>query len=82
MFDERAVGGSDTLEATTFFTLALGLRFETHFTSEPKWWPASMFEVAEALLPYHRSAKACVERMLNGEELCSRLAVYRIARRR
>ena len=82
MFDERAVGGSDTLEATTFFTLALGLRFETRFTSESKWWPASVFEVAEAILPYHHDAEACVERMVNGEEVCSRLAVYRVARRR
>ena len=78
----RAVGSPGTPETTVFLTLALGLRFETRFTSESKWWPASVFEVAEAILPYHHDAEACVERMLNGEEVCSRLAVYRVARRR
>ena len=82
MFDERTVSGSDPLETATFFALALGVHFETRFTSETKWWPASMFDVADALLPYCPSAKACVERLLNGEEVCSRLAVYRVARRR
>jgi hypothetical protein len=82
MFDERAANAAGDFESRQFLTLALGLRFEMRFPSEPKWWPASILEVAEALRPYHPCAEACLRRMLDGEEVCSRLAMYRIARLR
>jgi hypothetical protein len=63
-----------------FFTLALGLRFEMRFIDEPHWWPVPAEDVARGLIPYHRTAEDCLERLLQGEELTSRLSVYRIAK--
>ena len=61
-------------------SLALGLRFEMRFIGEPRWWPTPAEDVARGLAPYHPTLQECLERLIQGEELASRLSAYRIAR--
>lgn len=54
-------------------------RFEMRYLGEENWYPAPADDVARTLAGYHRDLHRCLVRMLDGEEVASRLALFRIA---
>ena len=67
-------------EVDSFVRQALGFRFEMRFKDENRWWPVNVWEVGEALATYYYDygMHSCLERMREGEELPTVLAVFRI----
>jgi hypothetical protein len=63
----------------TFLNLAAQTRFEMRYLGEDRWHPAPIEDVAQTLLAYHADLEDCLERLLEGEELASRLALFRVA---
>jgi hypothetical protein len=62
-----------------FVSLALELRFEMRFIGETRWWPVAAEDVAWGLASYY-PLPSLLERLLEDEELSTRLSVYRLAR--
>lgn len=62
-----------------FVALALELRFEMRFIGETRWWPILAEDVAQGLASYYHLS-SLLDRLLEGEELSTRLSVYRLAR--
>jgi hypothetical protein len=54
-------------------------RFEMRYLWEGNWYPAPADDVARTLAGYHSDLHRCLARMLNGEEVASRLALFRVA---
>jgi hypothetical protein len=66
-------------ELATFLEASVGLRFETRYFGEERWWATSREEVASSLAPYHAELIACLDQMLDGEPVGSPLSAFRIA---
>jgi len=64
-----------------FLSTAALTRFEMRYIGEDRWHPAPTDDVALTLAAYHSNLKGCLDRMLTGEEVASRLALFRIAQR-
>jgi hypothetical protein len=61
-----------------FVALTLELRFEMRFIGETRWWPMPSEDVARDLASYYH-LPSLLGRLLEGEELSTRLSVYRLA---
>ena len=64
-----------------FLSMAGSTKFEMRYLGEDRWYAAPTDDVALTLAGYHIDLERCLDRMLNGEELASRLALFRVARR-
>jgi hypothetical protein len=62
----------------SFLSAALGLRFEMRYFGEACWYMTTAEDVAHTLGPYYPDLTVCLDGMLDGEELDSRLATYRL----
>jgi hypothetical protein len=76
--DEHVPPWCDDIRA--FLSAALGLRFETQYFGEARWHATTAENVAHSLVPYYPDLTVCLDGMLNGEEIDSRLATYRLCR--
>jgi hypothetical protein len=76
----RAAGGWSR-EVQMFLTHAANTRFEMRYDGEDRWYPAPSEEVAQTLHAYYPDLGDCLGRMLEGEEVASRLARFRVATR-
>jgi hypothetical protein len=65
-----------------FLTLAAHTPFEMRYQGEERWYPAPAEDVARTLSAYHTDLRGCLDRLLDGEEIASRLAWFRVAQRR
>jgi len=77
-------GGSDlawSRDVQLFLSIAGWTRFEMRFIGEDRWYPAPADDVASTLAPYYPDLEHCLDQMLTGEEVASRLALFRVARR-
>lgn len=64
-----------------FLSSAALTRFEMRYIGEDRWHPAPTDDVALTLAAYHPNLQRCLDRMLTGEEVASRLALFRVAQR-
>jgi hypothetical protein len=64
-----------------FLTVAAQTRFEMRYIGEDRWHPAPADDVALTLASYHPDLQHCLDRMLTGDEVASRLAHFRVALR-
>ncbi|HKC43265.1 MAG TPA: hypothetical protein VKC64_05520 [Burkholderiales bacterium] len=62
-----------------FLTVAAQTRFEMRYIGEDRWYPAPTDDVAVTLASYHPDLQQCLDRMLTGEVVASRLAHFRVA---
>lgn len=76
--DRRGTSGWNR-DIQTFVTLAAQTRFEMRYLGEDRWHPAPTEDVAQTLIAYHPDLEQCMQRLLDGEELASRLALFRVA---
>jgi len=56
-------------------------RFEMRYLGEERWHPAPTEDVAQTLVAHHPDPRECLDRLLEGEEVASRLARFRVAAR-
>jgi hypothetical protein len=68
-------------EVQVFLSMAGSTKFEMRYLGEDRWYAAPTDDVALTLAGYHVDLQGCLHRLLNGEELASRLALFRVARR-
>ena len=78
---EQAGAGGWSREVQMFVTVAAQTRFEMRYMGEERWHPAPTDEVARTLVAYHPNLKQCLDRLLDGGEVASRLAHFRVAAR-
>jgi hypothetical protein len=78
---ERMAAGVWNREIQMFLTLAMEVRFEMRYMGEDRWYPVPTIDVAETLGAYHPDLHECFERLLEGEEVPSRLALFRVSPR-
>ena len=64
----------------SFLSAALGLRFEMRYFGEACWYMTTAEDLAHTLVPYYPDLTVCLDGMLDGEEVDSRLATYRLCR--
>ena len=64
----------------SFLSAALGLRFEMRYFGEACWSITTAEDLAHTLVPYYPDLMVCLDGMLDGEEVDSRLATYRLGR--
>jgi hypothetical protein len=62
-----------------FLTVAAQTRFEMRYIGEDRWYPAPTDDVAVTLASYHPDLQQCLDRMLTGEVVASRLAHFRVS---
>jgi hypothetical protein len=65
----------------SFLAGALRLRFEMKYFDEGRWYATTAEHVAHALAPRFPDLMLCLDRMLDGHEVGSRIATYRLSRR-
>lgn len=78
---ERSDAPAWNHEVQVFLSLAGSTKFEMRYLGEDRWYAAPADDVALTLAGYHGDLQRCLDQMLNGEELASRLALFRVARR-
>lgn len=81
---EPATAGGDRAwnrEVQIFLSSAAEARFEMRYAGEDRWYPVPADDVALTLAGYHPDLRICLDRLLNGEEVASRLARFRISER-
>jgi hypothetical protein len=64
-----------------FVYAAAPTRFEMRYIGEDQWYPVPIDDVALTLGAYYPDLQKCLNRMLDGEEVASRLALFRVSRR-
>jgi hypothetical protein len=64
----------------SFLSATLGLRFEMRYFGEGCWYVTTAEHVAHSLVPYYPNLMVCLDGMLGGEEIDSRLGTYRLCR--
>lgn len=64
----------------SFLSAALGLRFEMRYFGEECWSITTAEDLAHTLVPYYPDLMVCLDGMLGGGEVDSRLATYRLGR--
>ena len=67
-------------EVTAFVRRAFGIRFEMRFEWETQWWRVDAQEVGKTLAGYRNNLQGCLEQLLEGQELKSGLAYFRVRR--
>jgi hypothetical protein len=79
---DAAARGSDRAwnhEVQLFLSTAAQARFEMRYVGEDRWYPVPADDVALTLAGYHPDLRRCLDRMLRGEEVASRLARFRLS---
>lgn len=71
-----------TSEMQVFLSLSAGLTFETRYHGEDRWWPVTADEVARTLSAYHANLQQCLDQLLEGDEIGSKLSLFRVAETR
>jgi hypothetical protein len=64
-----------------FLDTAVEARFEMRYVGEDRWYPIAADDVALTLAGYHPDLRRCLDRLLSGEEVASRLARFRLSHR-
>jgi hypothetical protein len=67
-------------EVTAFVRRAFGIRFQMRYEWETQWWRVDVQEVGQTLAGYHDSLQGCLAQLLEGQELRSGLAYFRVRR--
>lgn len=78
---EHVRAGGWSREIQMFVTVAAQTRFEMRYVGEERWYPAPTDEVARTLVAYHPNLRQCLDCLLDGGEVASRLARFRVAAR-
>ena len=81
---EPAVPGGDCAwnrEVQDFLSTAVEARFEMRYVGEDRWYPVPADDVALTLAGYHPDLGRCLDLLLDGEEVASRLARFRLSQR-
>jgi hypothetical protein len=80
---ESAVASDRTWnrEVQVFLDTAVEVRFEMRYVGEDRWYPIAADDVALTLAGYHPDLRRCLDRLLSGEEVASRLARFRLSHR-
>jgi hypothetical protein len=68
-------------EIQEFLSVAAAARFEMRYLGEDRWYPVPADDVALTLAGYHPDLGRCLDLLLNGEEVASRLARFRLLER-
>ena len=68
-------------EVSVFLSTAAEARFEMQYVGEDRWYPIPADDVALTLAGYHPDLRRCLDRLLDGEEVASRLARFRLSPR-
>jgi len=68
-------------EVRVFLDTAVEVRFEMRYVGEDRWYPIAADDVALTLAGYHPDLRRCLDRLLSGEEVASRLARFRLSQR-
>jgi hypothetical protein len=68
-------------EVSVFLSTAAEARFEMRYVGEDRWYPVPADDVALTLAGYHPDLGDCLDRLLDGEEVASRLARFRVSLR-
>lgn len=68
-------------QVRVFLATAAEVRFEMRYVGEDRWYPVRADDVALTLAGYHPDLTRCLDRLLNGEEVASRLARFRVSER-
>ena len=63
-----------------FVKVALAMRFEMRYFDENRWYATTAEDLADTLAPYFPDLLQCLDLMLDGEEIESWLAAYRLVR--
>jgi hypothetical protein len=64
-----------------FLSTAVEARFEMRYVGEDRWYPVAADDVALTLAGYHPDLRRCLDQLLDGEEVASRLARFRLSAR-
>jgi hypothetical protein len=64
-----------------FLSTAAEARFEMRYVGEDRWYPVAADDVALTLAGYHPDLRRCLDQLLDGEEVASRLARFRLSAR-
>ncbi|HLB17143.1 MAG TPA: hypothetical protein VJM14_19640 [Burkholderiales bacterium] len=81
---EPAAPGGDRAwnrEVQDFLSTAVEARFEMRYVGEDRWYPVPADDVALTLAGYHPDLGRCLDLLLDGEEVASRLARFRLSQR-
>ncbi|MGH8697385.1 MAG: hypothetical protein ACREVS_12970 [Burkholderiales bacterium] len=81
---EPAAPGGDRAwnrEVEDFLSTAVAARFEMRYVGEDRWYPVPADDVALTLAGYHPDLGRCLDLLLDGEEVASRLARFRLSQR-
>ncbi len=68
-------------EVQDFLSTAVEARFEMRYVGEDRWYPVPADDVALTLAGYHPDLGRCLDLLLDGEEVASRLARFRLSQR-
>jgi hypothetical protein len=68
-------------EVRVFLDTAVEARFEMRYVGEDRWYPIAADDVALTLSGYHPDLRRCLDQLLSGEEVASRLARFRLSHR-
>jgi hypothetical protein len=68
-------------EVQEFLSTAMQVRFEMRYVGEDRWYPVAADDVALTLAGYHPDLGHCLDQLLDGEEVASRLARFRLSQR-
>jgi hypothetical protein len=68
-------------EVQAFLSTAVEARFEMRYVGEDRWYPVPADDVALTLAGYHPDLRRCLDLLLDGEEVASRLARFRLSAR-
>jgi len=68
-------------EVQDFLSTAMEARFEMRYVGEDRGYPVPADDVALTLAGYHPDLGRCLDLLLDGEEVASRLARFRLSQR-
>lgn len=70
---------ADVRRVEQFVEAALRYKFETRYEGESRWWPTSIYELAQTLARYEADPVSLLEKMLDGAELVTAISRFRVA---
>jgi hypothetical protein len=70
---------ADVRRVEQFVEAALRYKFETRYEGESRWWPTSIYELAQTLARYKADPVSLLEKMLDGAELVTAISRFRVA---
>lgn len=71
--------GPEGRRVEQFVEAALGYKFETRYDGESRWWPTSIYELAQTIARYEADPVSLLEMMLEGAELVTAISRFRVA---